>query len=120
LPVTAEVSGSSPVAAVAAGNRAVTGILARRPNDAAPPIKDRTRIDQLAKTKGQAAADRCKAYAEIAGTQSVQMDPAAVHTSAFYQDGVTSTHSSRRGTSPRRRTGSTIPTDPVAARRRRR
>ena len=72
----------------AAGNRAVARILARRPNDAAPPIKDRTRIDQLAKTKGQAAADRCKAYAEIAGTQSVQMDPAAVHTSAFYQDGV--------------------------------
>jgi hypothetical protein len=72
----------------AAGNRAVARILARTPNDAPPPIKDRTRIDQLAKTKGQSAADRCRAYAEIAGTQSVQMDPAAVHTSAFYQDGV--------------------------------
>jgi hypothetical protein len=72
----------------AAGNRAVARMLARTPNDAPPPIKDRTRLDQLAKTKGQLAADRCRAYAEIAGTQSVQMDPAAVHTSAFYQDGV--------------------------------
>jgi hypothetical protein len=72
----------------AAGNRAVARILARRPYDAPPPIKDRTRIDQLAKTKGQSAADRCRAYAEIAGTQSVQMDPTAVHTSAFYSDGV--------------------------------
>jgi hypothetical protein len=72
----------------AAGNRAGARILARRPYDAQPPIKDRTRIDQLAKTKGQSAADRCRAYAEIAGTQSVQMDPTAVHTSAFYHDGV--------------------------------
>lgn len=72
----------------AAGNRAVARMLARRPNDAPPPIKDRTRIDQLAKTKGQSAADRCRAYAEIAGTQWVQMDPTAVHTSPFYQDGV--------------------------------
>ena len=72
----------------AIGNRAVARLLARRPHDAAPPIKDRTRIDQLAKTKGQAAADRCRAYAEIAGTQWVQMDPTTVHTSPFYQDGV--------------------------------
>jgi len=53
----------------------------------APPIKDRTRIDELAK-KNVSAVDRCRAYAEIAGTQAVQMDPTMVHVSAFYKDGV--------------------------------
>jgi hypothetical protein len=68
------------------GNRAVAQMLARAPSGA-PPIKDRTRIDELAK-KTVSAVERCRAYAEIAGTQSVQMDPTTVHVSAFYQDGV--------------------------------
>jgi hypothetical protein len=68
------------------GNRAVAQMLARKAVDA-PPVKDRTRIDDLAK-KNVSAVERCRAYAEIAGTQSVQMDPATVHVSAFYKDGV--------------------------------
>ena len=68
------------------GNRAVAQMLARNAAGA-PPIKDRTRIDELAK-KNLSAVDRCRAYAEIAGTQAVQMDPTTVHVSAFYKDGV--------------------------------
>ena len=68
------------------GNRAVAQMLARTPTGA-PVITDRSRIDDLAK-KTVTATERCKAYAEIAGTQSVQMDPATVHVSTFYKDGV--------------------------------
>jgi hypothetical protein len=68
------------------GNRAVAQMLAPKPTGA-PPIKDRARIDELAKMN-VSAVDRCRAYAEIAGTQSVQMDPTTVHVSSFYQDGV--------------------------------
>jgi hypothetical protein len=53
----------------------------------APIIKDRTRIDELAKKK-VSGAERCRVYAEIAGTQAVQMDPTTVHLKPFYQDGV--------------------------------
>jgi hypothetical protein len=66
------------------GNRAVAQMLARKE---APPIKDRTRIDELAK-KNVSAVERTRAYAEIAGTQAVQMDPTTVHVSAFYKDGI--------------------------------
>jgi hypothetical protein len=69
-----------------AGNRAVARMLARRPSDA-PPIKDRSRIDQLAKLE-VSAVDRCQIYAEIAGTQWVHIDPTTVHISPYYQDGL--------------------------------
>ena len=68
------------------GNRAVAQMLARDPTGA-PPIKDRTRIDELAK-KTVSGVERCRAYAEIAGTQAVQMDPTTVHVTPFYKDGV--------------------------------
>src|SRR3712207_2489573 len=61
------------------GNRAVAQMLAPTPTGA-PPINDRTRIDQLAKMT-VSAVDRCRACAEIAGAQSVQMDPTTVHVS---------------------------------------
>jgi hypothetical protein len=61
-------------------------MLARTPTGA-PIIKDRTRIDALAKMN-VSAVDRCRAYAEIAGTQSVQMDPTTIHVTPLYQDGV--------------------------------
>ena len=68
------------------GNRAVAQMLSRKAVDA-PPVKDRTRIDDLAK-KDVTPVERTRAYAEIAGTQAVQMDPATIHVSASYQDGV--------------------------------
>ena len=68
------------------GNRAVAQMLSRKVVDA-PPVKDRTRIDDLAK-QNVTPVERTRAYAEIAGTQAVQMDPAVVHLSAFYKDGI--------------------------------
>ena len=68
------------------GNRAVAQMLARKVVDA-PPVKDRTRIDELAK-KNVTPVERTRTYAEIAGTQAVQMDPSTVHTSTFYKDGI--------------------------------
>jgi hypothetical protein len=69
-----------------AGDRAGAQVLARKAAGA-PPVKDRTRIDELAK-QNVTPVERARAYAEIAGTQAVQMDPATVHVSAFYKDGV--------------------------------
>jgi hypothetical protein len=68
------------------GNRAVAQMLTRKAVDA-PPVKDRTRIDELAK-KNVTPVERTRTYAEIAGTHAVQMDPATVHTSTFYKDGI--------------------------------
>jgi len=69
------------------GNRAVARMLARKAIDA-PIVKDRTKIDELAKKKDVDPADRLRVYAEIAGTQAVQMDPKKVYKSTYYQDGV--------------------------------
>ena len=65
----------------AAGNQAVAQMLARN-QAGAPPIKDRTPIDDLAKQTNVTPLDRVKAYAKIAGTTAVGMDPAAVNDSA--------------------------------------
>ena len=78
-----------------AGNHAVAAalaarvepqVLARNPAGA-PALKDRTPIDALAKQQ-VTPVERTRAYATIAGTQAVQMDPAVVHVSAFYKDGI--------------------------------
>ena len=69
-----------------AGNRAVAQILARKPTGA-PPLKDRSRIDQLAKAT-VSGTERVRAYAEIADTKSVNIDPTTVHTKPFYQEGL--------------------------------
>src|SRR4051812_15655273 len=60
-----------------AGNHAVTRLLARN-QAGAPPVKDRKPIDDLAKQTSVKPVDRVKAYAKIAGTTAVNMDPAAV------------------------------------------
>src|SRR5688572_21224320 len=61
-----------------AGNRAVARLLARNASGA-PPITDRTPIDDLAKKKDVKPVDRVAAYAKIAGTQALGMDPGAVN-----------------------------------------
>jgi hypothetical protein len=69
-----------------AGNRAVARLLQRKVTDA-PPVKGRAPIDELAK-RSVTPVERTRAYAEIAGTEAVRMDPKTVHTTAFYQDGI--------------------------------
>src|SRR5690242_7640401 len=70
-----------------AGNHAVTRLLARNPAGA-PPVKDRKPIDDLAKQTGVKPVDRVKAYAKIAGTSAVNMDPAAASDSGLVKDGL--------------------------------
>lgn len=70
-----------------AGNHAVTQLLARN-QAGAPPVKDRKPIDDLAKQTNVKPVDRVKAYATIAGTSAVNMDPAAVSDSGLVKDGV--------------------------------
>ena len=64
------------------GNRAVAQMIARNASGA-PPIKDRAPIDDLAKKQNVAPADRIRAYAQIAGTQALGMDPAVVNAGAI-------------------------------------
>jgi hypothetical protein len=61
------------------GNRAVAQMMLARNASGAPPIKDRKPIDALAKQQNVAPADRIKAYARIAGTQVLGLDPGVVH-----------------------------------------
>ena len=67
--------------------RAVGAVLARNASGA-PPINDRTPIDDLAKKKDVTPLDRVKAYAKIAGTDALGMDPAVVNDSPIVQEGV--------------------------------
>jgi len=64
-----------------AGNHAVARLLARN-QAGAPPVKDRKPIDDLAKQTNLKPVDRVKAYAKIAGTTAVNMDPAVVYVSS--------------------------------------
>jgi hypothetical protein len=70
-----------------AGNQAVTRLLARN-QAGAPPVKDRKPIDDLAKQTNVKPVDRVKAYARIAGTSAVNMDPAGVSDSGLVKDGL--------------------------------
>ena len=70
-----------------AGNRAVAQLLARN-QAGAPPVKDRKPIDDLAKQTNVKPVDRVKAYAKIAGTAAVNMDPAVVYDSGLVKDGL--------------------------------
>lgn len=70
-----------------AGNRAVAQMLARNASGA-PAIENRTAIDDLAKKTDVAPLDRVKAYARIAGTDALGMDPAAVNDSPVRKVGV--------------------------------
>ena len=54
----------------------------------APPVKDRRPIDDLAKQTNVKPVDRVKAYARIAGTTAVNMDPAVVSDSGLVKDGL--------------------------------
>jgi hypothetical protein len=70
------------------GNQAVARMLARKAIDA-PIVKDRTRIDDLIKRGDDVdSLERLRIYADIAGTQAVQMDPKNASKATFYQDGV--------------------------------
>src|SRR5215208_7775237 len=60
-----------------AGNHAVTQLLARN-QSGAPPVKDRKPIDDLAKQANVKPGERVKAYAKIAGTGAVNVDPGVV------------------------------------------
>lgn len=71
----------------AAGNRAVAQLLARN-QTGAPPVKDRKPIDDLAKETNVRSADRVRAYAKIAGTGAVNMDPDVVTESGLVKDGL--------------------------------
>jgi hypothetical protein len=51
-------------------------------------VKDRKPIDDLAKQTNVKPVDRVKAYAQIAGTAAVNMDPAAVSDSGLVKDGL--------------------------------
>ena len=70
-----------------AGNHAVARLLARN-QTGAPPVKDRKPIDDLAKETSVKPADRVRAYAKIAGTGSVNMDPDVVTESGLAKDGL--------------------------------
>jgi hypothetical protein len=70
-----------------AGNQAVAAMLARNASGA-PPIEDRTPIDDLGKKVGLSPVDRVKAYAKIAGTDALDMDPAVVNDKPIVQEGV--------------------------------
>jgi hypothetical protein len=70
-----------------AGNHAVTRLLARN-QAGAPPVKDRKPIDDLAKETNVKPADRVRAYAKIAGTGAVKMDPDVVTESGLVKDGL--------------------------------
>jgi hypothetical protein len=70
-----------------AGNHAVARLLARN-QAGAPPVKDRKPIDDLAKQSNLKPVDRVKAYAKIAGTSAVNMDPDAVSDSGLAKDGL--------------------------------
>ena len=71
----------------AAGNHAVAQLLARN-QSGAPPVKDRKPIDDLAQQTDVKPVDRVKAYAKIAGTGAVNMDPAVVTESGLVKDGI--------------------------------
>jgi hypothetical protein len=70
-----------------AGNRAVAQLLARN-QAGASPVKDRKPIDDLAQQTNLKPVDRVKAYAKIAGTAAVNMDPAVVSDSGLVKDGL--------------------------------
>jgi hypothetical protein len=70
-----------------AGNHAVARLLARN-QAGAPPVKDRKPIDDLAKATNVKSADRIRAYARIAGTGAVNMDPEVVTESGPVKDGL--------------------------------
>ncbi len=70
-----------------AGNHAVARLLARI-QAGAPPVKDRKPIDDLAKETNVKPADRVRAYAKIAGTGAVSMDPDVVTESGLVKDGL--------------------------------
>ena len=70
-----------------AGNHAVARLLARN-QTGAPPVKDRKPIDDLAKETNVKPADRVRAYAKIAGTSAVNMDPDVVTESGLVKDGL--------------------------------
>jgi hypothetical protein len=70
-----------------AGNHAVAQLLARN-QTGAPPVKDRKPIDDLAQQTNVTPVDRVKAYARIAGTSAVNMDPAVVSDSGLVKDGL--------------------------------
>jgi hypothetical protein len=70
-----------------AGNHAVARLLARN-QTGAPPVKDRKPIDDLAKETNVKPADRVRAYAKIAGTGAVNMDPDVVTESGLVKDGL--------------------------------
>jgi hypothetical protein len=69
------------------GNHAVARLLARN-QAGAPPVKDRKPIDDLAQQTNVTPVDRVKAYAKIAGTAAVNMDPAVVTDSGLVKDGL--------------------------------
>jgi hypothetical protein len=74
-----------------AGNQAVAAALVGRQLarnvSGAPIVKDRKPIDELAGKTNVKPADRIRAYAKIAGTEAVQMDPSVVHESTV-KDGL--------------------------------
>jgi hypothetical protein len=81
--VAALVARSSPLA----GNRAVGQLLARTASGA-PMVKDRKPIDDLANKQDVKPVERVRAYATIAGTEAVKMDPAVVYDSGLVKDGL--------------------------------
>jgi hypothetical protein len=70
-----------------AGNHAVAQMLARN-QSGAPPVTDRRPIDELAKQADVKPGERVKAYAKIAGTGAVNMDPGVVTESGPVKDGL--------------------------------